>query len=569
MARQPAPENILECRVQPEDSGQRLDLFLALRLKPKGFSRARIKELILMGKAALDGKAALIPKQGLAPGQKVTLEIPPSPETEVDAQEGALKIILEEPDFLVLDKPPGLTVHPCPSCPKDTLVNILIHHFPQLGKIPGLRPGIVHRLDKDTSGLLLVALNEATRLELSEAFAERMVSKEYLALVKGVPAEKQGTINEPIGRHPTRKTRMAVVPGGKEALSEYRVLASGRDFSLLAVKIHTGRTHQIRVHLAHIGHPIWGDAIYGGPCFKLHESGKKAPGPQLARRQMLHAWKLKFRHPGSNEILDLRCPPPPDFMDAIEALTASPLKAIITGLPGCGKSTLLELLAGLGIPCWSADAEVARLYSRGEDGWQMIKGRFGDRFLNSLGNVDKQALFSAIKANPGLRREVESMVHPAVKHRMEMFWKLHAEKNPQPQCLVAEVPLFLEAGWSGEKFEWGSSWREAVAHCTGGEINASPNAPAGDFVLVYVDTPAPLRYERLARRGVPGEDAALLDSWQFPENKKKEACNIVVDNSRDLPWLEGGAKKLLDLLLRLSAARRKQAARLITKSMQG
>ena len=198
MARQPAPENILECRVQPEDSGQRLDLFLALRLKPKGFSRARIKELILMGKAALDGKAALIPKQGLAPGQKVTLEIPPSPETEVDAQEGALKIILDEPDFLVLDKPPGLTVHPCPSCPKDTLVNILIHHFPQLGKIPGLRPGIVHRLDKDTSGLLLVALNEATRLELSEAFAERMVSKEYLALVKGVPAEKQGTINEPI-----------------------------------------------------------------------------------------------------------------------------------------------------------------------------------------------------------------------------------------------------------------------------------------------------------------------------------------------------------------------------------
>ncbi len=569
MPQQPAPENILECRVTPEDSGQRLDLFLAIRLKSKGLSRARIKELILMGKAALDGKTALIPKQGLAPGQKVTLQIPPSPETEVAAQEGVLKIILEEPGFIVLDKPPGLTVHPCPSCPKDTLVNILVHHFPQLGTIPGLRPGIVHRLDKDTSGLLVVALDEATRLALSEAFAKRTVSKEYLALVKGVPSEKHGIINEPIGRHPTRKTRMAVVPGGKEALSEYRVLASGRDFSLLAVKIHTGRTHQIRVHLAHLGHPIWGDAIYGGPGFRLHEGGKDSPGLQMPHRQMLHAWKLKFHRPGSSEVLNLRCPPPPDFMATIEALAASPLKAIITGLPGCGKSTLLELLAGLGLPCWSADAEVTRLYTRNEDGWQMIRGRFGGKFLDPLGNVDKPALFSAIKADPGLRREVENLVHPAVKHSMEMFWKLNEEKIPQPQCLVAEVPLFVEAGWSGEKFEWGNSWREAVAHCTGGEINANRNAPAGDLVLIYVDTPASLRYERLARRGVPGEDAAILDSWQFPEDKKKEACDIVVDNSGDLPWLEGGAKKLLDMLLRLAEARRKQAAQLIAKSMRG
>lgn len=564
MPESPAPDNaynLLERRVLPECSGQRLDSFLARELSGHGLSRSRIKDLILQGHARIDGLPVNLPRQELISGQIVGLAVPSPAETALEAQEGRLAIIYQEENFLILNKPPGLTVHPCPSCPRDTLVNILIHNFPELGKIPGLRPGIVHRLDKDTSGLLLVALNETSRLKLSQAFAERMVSKQYLALVKGVPAEPSGIINQPIGRHPTNKTKMGVVPGGKEAVSEYRVMAEGKDFSLLAIKIHTGRTHQIRVHLAHIGHPIWGDTVYGGPCCRTRQ-GKK-PGPKIASRQMLHAWKLGFQHPDNGEPLNFVCQLPEDFKTAIEKLQTAPLEAVITGLPGCGKSSLLKELGKRNFPVWSADAEVNKLYANGADGWQLIKGRFGTQYLDVAGNIDKSALFSAMQTEPNLHREIEEMIHPMVRHRLAVFRQENEDKDPQPCCTVAEVPLFLEAGWEKEAFDWGDWWQKTVASGTTDNIEANPAARPGETVLIYVDTPQEIRYQRLARKGVDEKNAAILDSWQLPENKKKDASDIIVYNHKGLAELESAAASLSNWLAQLSENRRKRAMQMI------
>ena len=205
----------------------------------------------------IDGLPVSTASLKLKAGQEVRLDLPDTA-NELRAEDEAVDILWQDEHLLLCNKPAGLTVHPCPSCPENTLVQRLLHHFPRLREQEGLRPGVVHRLDKDTSGLLLVALDEPTRLRMSEAFARREVHKEYLALVQGVPPQT-GTCREPLGRHPTAKVKMAVVPenrGGKAAHSDWRVLWSSprKDFSLVAVRIHTGRTHQIRVHMAHVGY---------------------------------------------------------------------------------------------------------------------------------------------------------------------------------------------------------------------------------------------------------------------------------------------------------------------------
>ncbi|MBQ4133667.1 MAG: RluA family pseudouridine synthase, partial [Desulfovibrionaceae bacterium] len=309
-------------------SGKRLDAFLASCLAVHGVSRQRVKQLILNGEVKVGGEAAKLPRQLLASGQTVCLNLADFAETSPEAQAGSLSIVFQGPDFLVVDKPPYLTVHPCPSCPRDTLVNIMLYHFPQLSQLPGLRPGIVHRLDKDTSGLLLIALNEAARLKFSEAFAERRVHKEYLALVMGRPQPESGRIVQPIARHPTLKTKMAVMRGGKEAISEYRTIFSGgadeAEFSVLAVKIHTGRTHQIRVHLAHLGHPIWGDSLYGGARSLTGKKTASGDALSIAGRQMLHAWKLCFECPDTGEKLSFKSSLPSDFTDSLSRLLSSP-----------------------------------------------------------------------------------------------------------------------------------------------------------------------------------------------------------------------------------------------------
>ena len=525
--------------VSAQEARQRLDLFLATILKSTGFSRQRVKQFIQAGCVKVNDRQVTLARHEVFAGDSVICELPHTAESKVLAQTGDLSIIYQSSDFLVLNKPPGMTVHPCPSCPENTLVNILLHHFPVLGDLPGLRPGIVHRLDKDTSGLLLVALNEHTRAKLAESFKQREVKKRYLALVSGVPHEKEGIINEPIARHPKHKTRNAVVPGGREAISKYRVLASGDDFALLEVDILTGRTHQIRVHLAHIGYPVLGDTLYGG-CKHARKPGSQ-PVPE---RQMLHAWQLEFKHPDSGEPLAFTCPLPEDFRMAVKELSAVPLRVVITGLPGSGKSCLLSELGRLGLPVWSADKCVADLYKPGADGWQLIKSRFGGRFIDEdSGSLDKRSLFKAMIEVPGMRREVEELIHPLVSHCLNDFW------HNSGMLSVAEVPLFFEAGWQDDGHVLANIIKSIPVQLG---IECHEHA-SGSCLIIGVDCPKDVRYGRLKTRGLSDSDVAAFNLWQWAEKEKMAACHLVVDNSGSLEDLKAKAKVIFTILEQISA----------------
>lgn len=510
---------------------ERLDRFLGEALSHTDLSREKIKRAIRDGQCTVDGTVCTTPSTRLRSGQRVELAIAPAA-TAVEPEEGDLTIIHRDEHLLVIDKPAGLTVHPCPSCPEGTLVHRLVHHFDALRAQEGFRPGIVHRIDKDTSGLLLVALSEGVRLKLSEAFAERTVEKEYLALVHGVPPAT-GEVDAPIGRHPTHKVRMAVVKGGKPARSEWRVLHAAPEghYALVAVRIHSGRTHQIRVHMAHAGFPLWGDQLYGpGTPARLREQGYGA-------RQMLHAWHLAFTHPVTGERLRFTCPPPQDFPDLAVALARRMTRVVITGSPGCGKSALLHCLQDRGVPTWSADAAVAALYEPGADGWHCLRGRFGERFVpDDSAPVDRRALLAAMQTEPGLRREVEQMVHPLVRHDMEAFYKHHAESGAP--VAVAEVPLFLEAGW-----------RSGDGSCD---------------VLAGVACPERERMHRLTEiRGWTPETIAAMTAWQWPDEDKMRACDMLIDNGGSLEDLSGETGRFIAAL----EARREAAASRLTEEL--
>jgi 23S rRNA pseudouridine1911/1915/1917 synthase len=270
-------------------------------------SRARVQTLLLDGRIRVDGKPAK-PAQRLRAGQRVSVSVP-LPEPALPQPEAIpLKVLFEDAQLLVLDKPAGLVVHPGAGRGTGTLVNALLFHVKDLSGVGGvLRPGIVHRLDRGTSGLMVVAKNDAAHRALAAQFASRRVEKEYLALVLGVPARRTGEITAPIGRDPVHRRRMSVrAARGREARSRYEVVRAFANAALLRVLIFTGRTHQVRVHLASIGHPIAGDATYGG---------KRALLPGLAR-PALHAARLAFEHPESGERLEFRSPLPAD-LDAL------------------------------------------------------------------------------------------------------------------------------------------------------------------------------------------------------------------------------------------------------------
>jgi 23S rRNA pseudouridine1911/1915/1917 synthase len=289
---------MIELFVPNEHAGLRLDRYLALALPQ--FSRARLQTLIRAGDVELQGKAAR-PRETVHTGDVVRLSEPPVEEIEAQAEKIPLEVLFEDDDLLVINKPAGLVVHPGAGNQTHTLVNALLHHCTSLSGIGGKqRPGIVHRLDKETSGCLVVAKNDAAHQHLSRQFADREVKKVYLALVSGTLKRPRGTIEAPIGRHPVQRKKMAVNQArGRVAKTDYRVLQSGGGVSLVECAIHSGRTHQIRVHLHHIGHPVVGDSLYG----------KKVAG----QRQMLHAWKLGFTHPQTNEQLVFEAPIPDDF----------------------------------------------------------------------------------------------------------------------------------------------------------------------------------------------------------------------------------------------------------------
>lgn len=289
---------------EQNDIGQRLDKHLAARLTD--LSRSRLQDLIRDGHVLLNGKStkASVVLKG---GEHIAVTIPEAKPVEVVAQDIPLEILFEDKDILVLNKPPGLVVHPAAGNPDGTLVNALLHHCDDLSGIGGeMRPGIVHRLDKDTSGCMVVAKNDIAHRRLTEAFAERRLSKIYLAAINGTPRETSGRIQNMIGRHPVDRKRMAVLydGAGKEAVTEWEQLSVYKGTALIRCKLLTGRTHQIRVHMKEgLGFPILGDPIYG------HASKNKVP----ATRLMLHAWKLSLLHPIHDQPLNFEAAIPTEY----------------------------------------------------------------------------------------------------------------------------------------------------------------------------------------------------------------------------------------------------------------
>ena len=294
----------IEFIVSENDAKLRLDHFVAKRLPQ--YSRSRLQQLIRSGFVRLND-ASTRPRQIVRAGDKIDVREPPVEQIEIQPQRIPLDILFEDDDLIVINKPAGLTVHPGAGQREQTLVNALLSHCTTLSGIGGKeRPGIVHRLDKETSGCLVVAKNDLAHRELSRQFADRTVEKIYLALVAGKLRKPAGVIEERIGRHPVHRQRMSVTTKrGRTAKTEYRVVRSNEEASLIECRLHSGRTHQVRVHLHHLGHPVLGDKVYGVRLVKNFP------------RQMLHAWKLGFRHPQTGEWKQFQASVPDDFKEAV------------------------------------------------------------------------------------------------------------------------------------------------------------------------------------------------------------------------------------------------------------
>jgi 23S rRNA pseudouridine1911/1915/1917 synthase len=315
-------------------AGERLDRCLTHASAARGvaLSRTRVKAVIEAGDVTVDGKIERDPAKRLANGQRIVFEAPPPEDCAVRGEDLPLDVVFEDEHLIVIDKPAGLVVHPAPGHGSGTLVNALIRHCGEsLSGIGGVRrPGIVHRLDKDTSGLLVVAKTDAAHRGLAELFADHgragSLDREYLALVWGDLGSAAGTVDAPIARHPIKRERMAVADEkrGRRAVTHWRLIDALGSASLVACRLETGRTHQIRVHMASIGHPILGDPVYGAgyktKASQLSDGAKEALaalGPQA-----LHAAALGFEHPISGERLRFERPPPQDYSRLIEALRA-------------------------------------------------------------------------------------------------------------------------------------------------------------------------------------------------------------------------------------------------------
>lgn len=323
-ARHPMEEDTDHGMAQPmrlrvrTGSGERLDRYLAQHLS---LSRTRIAALIREGRIRVDGKAVK-KSDTVEAGAVVEVEVPAPEPLEAAPEDIPVAVVYEDEYLLVVDKPAGLVVHPAPGHPGGTLVNALLHHVSDLSGIGGrLRPGIVHRLDRDTSGLLVVAKGDDAHQALSNALRKREVRRIYLALAWGKLSETPLTVNQPIGRDPRDRKRMAVVEGGRRAVTRFRVRETWRAAQLLDVSLETGRTHQIRVHLAHLGHPVVGDGLYGHGWWK-GMSGPARPWAQelekKTERQFLHASDLVFRHPMLGKEMHFRSPPPEDLAAIME-----------------------------------------------------------------------------------------------------------------------------------------------------------------------------------------------------------------------------------------------------------
>uniref|UniRef100_A0A7V4N3T9 Pseudouridine synthase n=1 Tax=Thermodesulfobacterium geofontis TaxID=1295609 RepID=A0A7V4N3T9_9BACT len=294
--------------VSPEDETKRLDIFIKEKLPE--LSRSRIQILIKENYILVNFKPSKSSYK-IKRGEKIKVFIPPDKEIEIQPRDIPFEIIYEDEDIAIINKPSGIVVHPAPGHYEDTLVHGLILRLKNLSGIGGkIRPGIVHRLDKDASGIMLIAKNDFAHKKLVEAFKERLIEKTYIVLIYGRLTQKKGKIETFIGRHPVARKKMAVLKEGKLAITFYEVLEVFNKASLVLAKPVTGRTHQIRVHFSYIGHPVLGDSIYGG----LKHDLPKPP------RLMLHAYEIFFKHPRTNEAMKFRTSIPEEFQKYIQTL---------------------------------------------------------------------------------------------------------------------------------------------------------------------------------------------------------------------------------------------------------
>ena len=291
----------LHLKAETEDAGTRLDAFVASRAN--GLTRSQTARYIEEGRVSVDGKPAAKSCR-ITGGEAVTVDVPEVRDTALTAQDIPLDVVYEDADVIVINKPAGMVVHPAPGHPDGTLVNALLHHCgSSLSGIGGeKRPGIVHRIDRDTSGLIIAAKNDFAHVKLAEQLQDHTLARTYRCIVTGNLREDTGTVNAPIGRCPADRKKMAVVAGGRNAVTHWTVLERYPGVNYVECRLETGRTHQIRVHMAYIGHPILGDTVYG--------SKKPVPGLQ---GQCLHAVGLKFIHPRTGELVELTCGLPEEF----------------------------------------------------------------------------------------------------------------------------------------------------------------------------------------------------------------------------------------------------------------
>jgi 23S rRNA pseudouridine1911/1915/1917 synthase len=467
-----------------------------------------VQSWIKQGLVLLDGVPCFKSSQGVDPGQEIFVhawmaQADPLP------MKGALDEVYRDAHILVLNKQAGLSVHPAPSLDEPTLVNHLLEKYPQLIKnFSGDRPGIVHRLDRDTSGLMVVALEPESAAILSRSFHDRKVGKEYLAMVNGCPDPQKGEITFPLGRDPKTRVKVAVLSNGRPARTGYRVLYCGmrEKWSLVRLEIFTGRTHQIRAHMAELGHPILGDPLYGGKI-RSNMDLKQHLLSKLIKRQLLHSTKLYFSHPATGKKMSFSIPAPKDFTRSFLYLERAVQKVVITGAMGSGKSAVMALLEKKGYPVFMADKCVAQLYEPGNDGWVLIKKRFGGLFIDAEDQpVNKTRLARAVCQDSHILEEIKHLIHPLVRHRLQEFW----ETNRNKRAAFAEIPLVFETGMEND--------------C---------DLVAGVFC------PDETRFNRLSKmRNIAHDHCQALDKAQMSQASKIKRCALVLDNSFALPDLE-------------------------------
>lgn len=316
--------------VSSDASGERLDVYLAGHIPD--MSRSRARRLIDDGNVLVSGAKAK-PSYRVKTGDVVDVTVPPPEPTDLVPEPLEIDVVYEDEDILVVNKPRGMVIHPAKGHWHETMANALLYHCRGIEKVGDLgRPGIVHRLDKDTTGLIVVAKSERAFAALQRQIRDRIAKRDYLAIVSGVVRDDAGTIEAPIGRHPVHRKKMAVVEGGRTAVTRFEVLCRSKRYTLIQAHLETGRTHQIRVHMSYIGHPVAGDPVYGRRGGELGLGG-----------QALHAWQLQLVHPADGSSMTFRAPPPPDFLNALSVLSqemdeAMPKHRGVPGLHEAGKA---------------------------------------------------------------------------------------------------------------------------------------------------------------------------------------------------------------------------------------